>query len=244
MTQSLHRRFPCITETFAIKRPLLDSIESETTNALIRNVRAFYLVVPRAGLTKTWPELHKDHRHEIISQHLTSVCEPGSSGSRHIELVDRWLVVRQLPRTDTSQYGRTLEKKYGRLCFICGQRIESSSTVDHIFPLSWGGTDTEENLMLAHKDCNSSKNSWLPGDSLSWAPDPPESLVANVSLRLRYLVFLRDDFRCTHIGCQNGLFTKHALAIATRYDTGICCFDNLMTACEQHAQSYLPPTID
>ena len=47
------------------------------------------------------------------------------------------------------------------ICICCAQPIEehqfNAAQLDHILPLSIGGTDTDENLALAHDGCNRSK---------------------------------------------------------------------------------------
>lgn len=41
----------------------------------------------------------------------------------------------------------------GRVCHLCGR--PGADTLDHIIPRSKGGTDELDNLMPAHKSCNS-----------------------------------------------------------------------------------------
>lgn len=43
----------------------------------------------------------------------------------------------------------------GRVCHLCGR--PGSDSIDHIVPRSLGGTDDLDNLMPAHKRCNSSR---------------------------------------------------------------------------------------
>ena len=45
-------------------------------------------------------------------------------------------------------------KRDGHRCFYCGKR---ATTVDHLRPLSRGGTDAEANLVAACTDCNTAK---------------------------------------------------------------------------------------
>ena len=62
-----------------------------------------------------------------------------------------------------------LNKKYRHLisigeypvCYLCGQLITHQSEVsqDHTIPKSMGGQTRVENLMVAHKLCNSKKGS-------------------------------------------------------------------------------------
>lgn len=235
MTDGIHSRYPEITADYAFLPQVSAVLASVAVISIIRNVRAFYMLLPRQAMAGTWPDTHKDTRWKIIRDHLRSVCEGDSITMRNITRIDRWLTARSLPRANVSQYGLTLEKKYGKLCFICGKPIAESSTVDHVFPLSWGGTEDIDNLMLAHKECNSTKNNWLPGDSLAWAPNPVDVSIDDVPLRMRYLVFLRDNFSCTTDSCNQSIFTRHSLSLSTRSSTGVCCFDNLRTVCSDHA---------
>lgn len=73
----------------------------------------------------------------------------------------------------TSEYdeGITLKKvraKYHDVCQICGLMVDDTAivnghikrlypTIDHIIPLSKGGTHTWENVRLAHMSCNAGK---------------------------------------------------------------------------------------
>ena len=49
-----------------------------------------------------------------------------------------------------------LVKRDGMVCALCGEPIATLSevTIDHIVPLSRGGTDRLDNLRLAHEACN------------------------------------------------------------------------------------------
>lgn len=50
-------------------------------------------------------------------------------------------------------------KKYGTLtCYLCNKAIEfRQDSLDHIVPLSKGGTNNRDNLAIAHRGCNSRK---------------------------------------------------------------------------------------
>lgn len=60
---------------------------------------------------------------------------------------------------------RLLLDRYGAKCAICGKEIRNKKdlTLDHIRPLSKGGTTTLENCQLACLDCNQRKaDKWNP----------------------------------------------------------------------------------
>ena len=51
-------------------------------------------------------------------------------------------------------------------CHYCGQAIPPKQlTMDHVVPLSRGGTSTKANLVTTCKDCNNRKKTMLP---LEW----------------------------------------------------------------------------
>jgi HNH endonuclease. len=58
-----------------------------------------------------------------------------------------------------------LINKYGTICSICSKemRLEDMS-IDHHIPMSKGGTDTIDNMRLAHVWCNGFKANSLPED--------------------------------------------------------------------------------
>lgn len=66
-----------------------------------------------------------------------------------------------------------LLERYGARCGPCGRPIDTtlhylhpmSLTIDHIHPISAGGTDEPGNLWPAHRRCNEEK-----GDELGWSP--------------------------------------------------------------------------
>lgn len=52
-----------------------------------------------------------------------------------------------------------LVRQYGGECYLCLKPFESKSdiTIDHLVPVSKGGSDTIENKRLAHELCNGAK---------------------------------------------------------------------------------------
>lgn len=65
-------------------------------------------------------------------------------------------------------------EEQGQRCPLCGKRIDImlmlwrprnkwAPSIDHIRPLSRGGSNTPENLQLTHKVCNENKgDEWVP----------------------------------------------------------------------------------
>jgi 5-methylcytosine-specific restriction endonuclease McrA len=238
MDHLVTNQYPPIADAFEFLPDVDQLLTATSVDLIIRNIRAFFVLLPSKGISDlSWADKNKATRWTIIKEHLSNVCESKSINQPNIRRIDRWLTSRCLPRRDVSIYGYTLQKKFGSLCFICGKKIESSSTVDHIFPLAWGGSDREDNLMLAHGPCNSAKRDWIPGDSFAWSSLSAGTDIESIPLRMRYMVFLRDDFVCSMEGCGRGIFNNHELALERKHSTGICCFDNLVTICESHKQA-------
>lgn len=72
---------------------------------------------------------------------------------------------RSVAYLDSRRFGkvdvRLIDNYYTRICGICEQFIESKFDVDHIIPLSRGGTNQLDNLQLAHPICNATKKDRL-----------------------------------------------------------------------------------
>jgi 5-methylcytosine-specific restriction endonuclease McrA len=218
------------TSSFKLKPVIIDSASFKDVDDLIHSVRKFYLLLPIDGFDPDWPNILKSRRRLLIKKHLDCVCKGVTSSQ--VQTVDRWLNKRFSPRESLKQFGNTLQKRYGNFCFICGKRItKGPKTVDHIFPYVFGGDEGDENLILAHPGCNSSKNAMIPGDQIHWAPKEINANEQMIPTRLGYLVFLRDNFTCSMQGCDSGLFTRSEITIRRKHETGICCYDNLKTVC-------------
>lgn len=57
----------------------------------------------------------------------------------------------------TSEEWQELCKKYGNACLACG-RVDRQLSVDHVIPLSKGGSNAIDNIQPLCRPCNSSKN--------------------------------------------------------------------------------------
>jgi len=45
----------------------------------------------------------------------------------------------------------------GSCCFYCGKEMENDITLEHLIPLTAGGTNLLSNMVLAHEKCNSAQ---------------------------------------------------------------------------------------
>jgi len=58
---------------------------------------------------------------------------------------------------------RALRRRDGGMCFYCGKR--KGTTIDHVMPVSRGGGNSLQNLVLACHECNQSKAAMLPDEA-------------------------------------------------------------------------------
>lgn len=62
----------------------------------------------------------------------------------------------------------TVYDKYNGYCAICGMPVSKTKmTIGHKIPLSQGGTNAIDNLMLACLSCNQAKNNWTMEEFLA-----------------------------------------------------------------------------
>ncbi len=66
-------------------------------------------------------------------------------------------------------YQVVLEKAQGN-CGICGEHLTAPIEIDHIIPLSRGGTHTYDNLQATHATCNRQKWIFLPSELVNGTP--------------------------------------------------------------------------
>ena len=65
-------------------------------------------------------------------------------------------------KQNSIQWKRIRERILRRDGFICVYCHEQANTVDHVQPISKGGTDEPDNLVAACGKCNSKKSNKLP----------------------------------------------------------------------------------
>lgn len=69
----------------------------------------------------------------------------------------------------TKEEKKKTHEQSGYVCYYCGKKLvpnHFTTTVDHIIPVSLGGTEEPENLVSCCVKCNSEKSSLLPSE---WA---------------------------------------------------------------------------
>lgn len=63
---------------------------------------------------------------------------------------------RRRHKSDYSRHRQRLYHVYGSICWLCGQ--PNAAQIDHVIPLSQGGSNDFSNLRLAHDECNVARN--------------------------------------------------------------------------------------
>jgi hypothetical protein len=102
---------------------------------------------------------HKDQiKIKGIDQFLRSE-NPWSVATWSVELPELPPVRRQKSKTWRSKAKHVLNIKQNNKCALCGKRMGEDMTIDHIIPVSKGGSNKRENLQLVHIECNKEKGS-------------------------------------------------------------------------------------
>jgi hypothetical protein len=138
------------------------------------------------------------------------------------------------PRLDAGEY-EVLEARQNFRCAVCGSILDRAARphVDHMVPVSLGGSSEPDNLQLLCLRCNLGKSNALHWLMLNpFFTEEPH----NVSARLAYCVLSRDRSRCTEAGCGETSRTSRLVAMprVPVQRGGRLIFDNLRAVCEHH----------
>lgn len=121
---------------------------------------------------RAWCETHKDSLRERHQDYYHANKET------MIAQADAWYSVHKDAARDKSRKYRArkhaaegthntadvlaqYDRQKGR-CYWCGSNVGDTYDVDHVVPLSRGGTDWPDNLVIACPTCNKKKNAKLP----------------------------------------------------------------------------------
>jgi CRISPR/Cas system Type II protein with McrA/HNH and RuvC-like nuclease domain len=86
----------------------------------------------------------------------------------------KWRLRENLVRSTGSVSPQYIEQQYqhqGGRCYWCSKLVENDYHVDHVIPVSRGGTNTPGNLVITCPFCNRSKGNRLP--YTEWTPPNP-----------------------------------------------------------------------
>lgn len=111
----------------------------------------------RASVKKNYHK-HREHRREYFRRWYAELrADP-----------ERWAATSERLRANanrrrahmnsapSSPYSRTaIFERDGWRCHICGRKVSvKDASIDHLVPISRGGSDTADNVSLAHVNCN------------------------------------------------------------------------------------------
>lgn len=71
--------------------------------------------------------------------------------------------------THTWQEWEAKQAEQGHLCFYCKRSVGAGGMKDHYVPVSRGGSDGIDNIVLACWDCNHAKSDLMPEEFIEWA---------------------------------------------------------------------------
>lgn len=134
------------------------------TNGLGIKMRMFDKTCEECG------EEYKTH-----NDHATT-CSTKCSSRRHnrIGKTKRRIAMKRVRKIDNDVSLTKLIKRDDNLCYLCGEKCDDKDykrvgkafvvgrrypTIDHVVPISGGGTHTWDNVKLAHHHCNTLKGS-------------------------------------------------------------------------------------
>lgn len=98
-----------------------------------------------------YKEYQKQYRKENPALYAASDCKKRSIRRSAIDKTKHKLTTRELA---------SLKKQAKGICYYCGKK--SKLTLDHIIPLSRGGTHSRDNVLFACNSCNCSKGAKDP----------------------------------------------------------------------------------
>lgn len=91
--------------------------------------------------------------------------------SKAAERADKYRMRRNLSDQDWASLTRQVIERDGWICSYCDLDISKSDVrhaIDHVFPLSKGGTNELDNLCMSCQPCNSSKGDKILDEE--WSP--------------------------------------------------------------------------
>lgn len=89
----------------------------------------------------------------LARRYCTDAC--AQRANRRVGKAKRRARIKAAPRIEAVSHRKVAERD-GWRCHICRKTVTRRTwSIDHLIPLSYGGTHTYDNVALAHKDCNS-----------------------------------------------------------------------------------------
>lgn len=194
---------------------------------------------------------NKRNKREMVEQHLNSLYGQERVCGKAVNIVLKRIinlarVLQSSSRRDyedilsQSQYKLENWKKISR-CQICGYKFKNhqDTSLEHVLPLSLGGTDDSSNWQLLCKKCNHAKSSlfgissinrsFIVSDSKTFKHINLRCQLDSLPKNYRYLVMEKSNRKCQK--CNNSSTNKQ-LFVTIKNKNEIVSFDNLITLCE------------
>lgn len=130
----------------------------------------------RAGYDKQYHLKNEEHIAEYHKQWLKT---PSGKASKQAIRHNRRTLEKDLTKETVQHVYEDNIKKYGTLtCILCGEPVEFvDSSLEHLTPLSRGGSNNYENLGIAHLTCNIRKQAKTLNEWFEKALDKQSSMV-------------------------------------------------------------------
>jgi 5-methylcytosine-specific restriction endonuclease McrA len=130
-------------------------------------------VKQRSASKKVWDAANIEHRKQYNkawraanAQHIKgyfATSERWKQSSKHSSRRRR-AIKNNIEGSHTQVEWRAIVKQFKGRCVCCGEYFGSKLTLDHVIPISRGGTDYISNIQCLCKQCNSSKRDWHSTD--------------------------------------------------------------------------------
>ncbi len=171
--------FPATLEYFSRSSSVKGGLRAKCLRCDSASVRAWqrkqgerFLVAQRAAKRADYQH-HRERRLAAVTARVLAIRERAAAGDpaalelltriRDAKRVNKRQRVAAPGRYTVADVARQYEAQRG-LCFWCGEAVGAKYHVDHVIPLSRGGTHYPDNIVIACPPCNLSKNDKLPGE--------------------------------------------------------------------------------
>lgn len=156
-----HQRHSCCTA----KAQLINNLTKIVSNRCKQLMREQVNKQKELSLNKVCIECGK----EFKANTLRRICCSDQCSNKRQNRIHELKRNKRLKQNGKIDYSITLTKLIKRdkgVCSICGRKVmievdcqhDYYPSIDHIFPVSKGGTHTWDNVQLAHRGCNSDKS--------------------------------------------------------------------------------------
>jgi 5-methylcytosine-specific restriction endonuclease McrA len=125
-----------------------------------------------AERNRKWAQSHAEHRAQYRRSYNATHREQNAAAHKcwqernreHVraEARNRSALIANAPGTHTAADVRAQYDRQDGICFYCGVKVGYSYHVDHVMPLSRGGSNGPENLVVACPTCNMNKHDKHP----------------------------------------------------------------------------------